>query len=90
MNFVPAKDTLTHLVAVAGCDASIESFLLTVLVPTTLTLLSAVFLVGGVVVKLPPVNPKCSPGDSRRSFLDWMTASSSTSLPPLRRHLGAT
>ena len=79
--FVPAEDvqvkrpcTRTDLVAVAGCDASSESFLLAMLVPTTSTLVSAVFLVGGVVVKLPPVNPKCSPGESRRSFLDQMTA----------------
>lgn len=40
----------------------------TMLVPTTSTLVSAVFLVGGVVVKLPPADPKCSPGESLRSL----------------------
>ena len=60
--------THTVLVVVAGCDASSESLVLTMLVPTTSTLVSVVFLVGGVVVKFPPVDPKCTHGESHRSL----------------------
>ena len=60
--------TCTGLVAVVGWVVSSESFVPAMLVPTTSTLLSAVFLVGGGVVKLPPVDPKCSPGESLRSL----------------------
>ena len=59
--------------------------------PTTATLVSAVFLVGGVVVQLPPPTTlSVLRAKANDLCLDRMTAASSASLAPWSRRLGTT